>query len=286
LGDYDVKLAAHDNGSGIGVGPGPHFVIKLRAQTCTDTIPNVSITELNGDPPGILGLVPLTFTARDTCDAINSMTAAVTSSGGAVNQAISVTVTPGLPVPANSIGTAAGSFTPYGGTGSPGTTDALAFTDVAGNRSGIGNYTITANATDAAANTGSDSWTFNVDYAVSFTKQFVPPGCSPLHAGPCNGQFHFTVNRSSAVSPDDGAFMYDHTVVVYLVRDSDNVVVAAHPYGTAAVTSYTQIIAAVPDYETVFNHPGGAIQSYHAEVWFVNVDGTSIKEATSISLSF
>ena len=284
-GDYDVKLAAHDNGSGIGVGDGPHFTIKLRSQPCTATIPDITITKLNGDPPGILGSVPLTFTARDMCDSIVSMAAVVASSGGAVNQNISVSVNPGLPVPANTTGTATGSFSPYGGSGSPGTTDASAFTDVAGNRSGIGNYTITASATDQGGNIGTDTWTFDVNYAVTFTKQSVPAGCTPTHvSSACHADFQFTVMRSSVSS--DGAFMFDHTVVVNLVRNSDSVVVASHPYGTMAVTSYTQIIPSVPTYQTTFNHPGGAVQAYHAEVYFVNVDGTATLQATSTSLSF
>jgi hypothetical protein len=283
-GDYDVKLAAHDNGAGIGVGDGPHFTLKLRAQPCTNTIPDVTITKLIGDPPGVLGTVPLTFTARDICDDIESMTATVTSSGGAVNQSISVSISPGLPVPALATGTATGSFTPYGGTGSPGTADALAFTDVSGNRSGIGNYSITAQATDQSNVTGSDTWTFDVNYAVTFTKQSVPSGCSSAHTGACHADFQFTVTRSGISS--DGAFMYDHTVVVVLVRNSDNAVVATHPYCNTAVTTCTQIDSTVPTYLTVFGHPGGIVQAYHAEVWFINVDGTLTKQATSISLSF
>jgi hypothetical protein len=283
-GDYDIKLAAHDNGAGIGVGNGPHFTLKLRAQSCLNTIPDVTITKLNGDPPGVLGPVPLTFTARDVCDNIVSMVAAVTSSGGMVNQTLSLATNPGLPVPALTTGTATGSLTPYGGAGSPGTSDTSAFTNVVGNRSGIGNYTISAQATDQDNEAGSDSWSFDVNYAVTFTKQSVPSGCSPTHAiGPCYAELQFTVNRSTASS--DGAFMYDHTVVVALL-DSSNNVIATHPYGTNSVSSYTQITPAVPAYTTTFGHPTGPIRTYHAVVYFMNVDGSLIPQATSGPLTF
>ncbi len=73
-----------------------------------------------------------------------------------------------------------------------------------------GRYQIDASATDGAGNVGTGQKIFN--------------------DAQCKGRFHFTVNRSNITS--DGAFMYDRTVVVKLVRDSDNVVVKEHAYGS------------------------------------------------------
>jgi hypothetical protein len=284
-GDYDVKLAAHDNGAGIGVGSGPHFTLKLRVQPCLDTLPDVSITKLVGDPPGVLGTVPVTFTGRDSCDAIDSMTATVASSGGAVNQNISLSVTPSLPIPALTTATATGSFTPYGGSGAAGTTDALAFTNVSGNRSGIGNYMVTAQAIDHNNGSGADSWSFDVNYTLRFTKQYIPSTCIPgrVPMG-CQAELNFVANRSNSSS--DGAFMFDHTVIVALL-DSSNNVVATHPYGVGSVSAFTQINPLVPMYLTTFIHPTGKpIQTYHAVVYFVNIDGSLVAQATSDPLTF
>jgi hypothetical protein len=89
-GDYDVKLAAHAPGYGIGVGNGAHFTLGLRGVTATDTTPPVvTVTKPSGDE--ILGVIPVEVKAYDPstpppASGLNSqsLSATVSSAGGAV----------------------------------------------------------------------------------------------------------------------------------------------------------------------------------------------------------
>ena len=241
-GDYEIKLAAQAPGSGIGVGNGPHFFLSLRAATATDTTPPVvSVTKPSGDE--ILGVIGVEVTAFDpdgpVASGLASISASVSSAGGTVSGLpISLAFNPSLPQPAGVVVTGTGSFTPTGGASgsTEGTTDAAAFTS--GSRSGIGSYTINAQASDVAGNIGYGSKSFTVKYDVAFTDQSVPNGCRANNLNPCTGRFKFTVKRSNVTS--DGAFMFDHTVVVKLVR-SDNTIAATHVFGTGDVNDVVQI---------------------------------------------
>ena len=290
-GDYDIKLAAKADGYGIGVGNGPHFFLSLRAATATDTTPPVvSVTKPSGDE--ILGVIGVEVTAFDpdgpVASGLASVSASVSSAGGTVSGLpISLAFNPSLPQPAGVVVTGTGSFTPTGGApgSTEGTTDATAFTS--GSRSGIGSYTINAQASDVAGNIGYGSKSFNVKYDVAFTDQSVPPGCNAGNLNPCAGRFKFTVKRSNVTS--DGAFMFDHTVVVKLVR-SDNTVVATHVFGTASINDVVKIDQTDLVYQTNFRHsdlPGNpALTSYKLRVYFLDVDGNLVLQAESSSLSF
>ncbi len=289
-GDYAVKLAAQAPGAGIGVGSGIQFTLSLRASSVTDTTPpTVTVTKPTADQ--ILGVVDVEVTATDPVGSqsegtgVVSMSATISSAGSHVlNQPISLSFSPSLPVVAGVTVTGTGSFTPMGGTGAAGTTDLEAFSSSA--PSGIGSYTINAQATDGANNTGYGSKSFNVNYNVGFTKAFSTNPCQTGGNSNCQGQFQFTVNRSSTTS--DGAFMYDHTVVVKLKRVSDSAYVASHVYGTGAVNAYVQIDT-TPSYLTNFKRGDiGASGpfAYVAEVYFLNVDGTQMLQATSSSVTF
>ncbi|MRR06140.1 MAG: hypothetical protein EG828_04225 [Deltaproteobacteria bacterium] len=290
-GDYDIKLAAKAPGYGIGVGDGPHILLSLRASTATDTTPpTVNITKPSGDE--ILGVIPIEIKAVDpdtppVATGLNSIIATVSSAGGAVsNLSIPLTLDLPLPVAAGIMVTGTGCFTPIGGTGPAGTTNDLAFTS--SSRSGIGSYTINAQATDGAGNTGYGSNTFAVKYDVTFSQQSAPPACTTKTGTPgsnCTAMFQFSANRSNITS--DGAFMYDHTVVVKLVRD-DGMVMAAHSYGTGSILSQVQID---PDYKTHFKRGDlagspTAAGTYKAYVYFLNVDGSEILQATSNNVIF
>ncbi|HUX28356.1 MAG TPA: hypothetical protein VMV39_06185, partial [Terracidiphilus sp.] len=292
-GDYAVKLAAQAPGAGIGVGSGIQFTLSLRTSTVTDTTPpTVTVTKPASDQ--ILGVIDVEVQAVDPVGSpavgtgVVSVSATVSSAGGAVSsQAISLAFIPSLPVVAGVTVTGTGSFTPIGGTGAAGTTDAEAFSS--GAPSGIGSYTINAQATDGAGNTGYGSKSFSVKYNTVFTKAFAPGPCATKTGSSgdnCSGQFQFTVNRSNITS--DGAFMFDHTVVVKLLDSSDNVV-ATHAYGTGAISANVQIDATVPVYQTTFVRSDiGASNpaTYKAEVYFVNVDGSLMLQATSTSVTF
>jgi hypothetical protein len=297
-GGYSIKLAAKADGYGIGVGPGVLFSLVLAAPTLTDTTPPVvSVTEPGGDE--ILGVIGVEVKGYDPDDSaaatgLASLNASVSSIGGAVSDLPlelfldnALTASPGVTV------TGTDSFTPAGGTGQAGTTDALAFTADA--QSGIGSYTVTAHATDGAGNPASTSKSFNVNYAVQFQKESGASGnvCTTSSQSNgranCTGQFQFTVNRSNITS--DGAFMFDHTVEVDLVRD-DNVVVATHGYGTGSINANTQIDANNLYYQTKFRR--GDLYStvpntpsmYRARVYFLDVDGNRVLQGTSNSVSF
>jgi len=291
-GDYDIKLAAKAPGYGIGVGDGPHFFLNLRAATATDTTPPVvSVTKPSGDE--ILGVIGVEITAFDptgpVASGLASITASVNSAGGAVSGLpISLVLDQSLPQAAGVVVTGTGSFTPTGGApaSAAGTTDALAFTGAL--RSGIGSYTINAQATDVAGNLGQGSKSFNVRYDVAFTDQSVAPGCRAGNLNPCAGRFKFTVRRSNVTS--DGAFMFDHTVVVKLVRSDNNNVVATHVFGTGSVNDVVQIDSVNLMYQTTFKHsdlPGNpGFTAYKLQVYFRDVDGNEMLQATSSSLSF
>ncbi len=298
-GDYDIKLAAQAPGYGIGVGDGPHFTLSLSGQTEIDkTPPVVTVTKPAGDE--ILGVIPIEIQAYDPdtppASGLDSstMSATVSSVGGIVsNLSIPLTLDHTQPVAAGVTVTGTGSYTPTGGTGSLGTTDAQAFTG--SSRSGIGTYTINAQAKDLAGNTGAGSKTFKVKYDVSFNQQSAPPSCTTKvgNSGDnCTAMFQFSVNRSNTTS--DGAFMYDHTVVVKLVRASDGMEMATHSYGTASITSNVQI-QSTPGYQTHFkrgdlrdssNAKPLASGTYRAEVYFYDVDNVIVLQGVSNNVTF
>lgn len=288
-GEYAIKLAAKADGYGIGVGPGVTFALTLAAPTLSDTTPPVvSVTKPSEDQ--ILGVIGVEIQALDpatlVATGLYSLSAYVSSAGGTVSSLpIPLSLDTSLPTAAGVTVTGTGSFTPVGGSGSAGTTAVGAFTSAS--RSGIGTYTINAEATDGAGNTGYGSKTLKVDYAVAFVKQFSTPTCQSGGNGNCTGQFQFTVNRSNATS--DGAFMFDQTVLVELVRTSDNMVVATHTYGTGSINSWVQIDATNLRYQTHFKREDiGALAptAYQAKVYFLDVDSTPVLQGTSTSVSF
>ncbi|MDD2582220.1 MAG: hypothetical protein PHR66_09525 [Desulfuromonadaceae bacterium] len=291
-GDYEIKLAAQAPGYGIGVGSGLQFSLSLRASTATDTTPPVvTVTKPASDE--ILGVIPVEIQAYDPvtlpASGLAAMSATVSSAGGAVsNLSIPLSLNQTLPATAGVTVTGTGSFTPTGGavgTG-PGTTDTQAFTS--SSRSGIGSYTINAQTQDGAGNTGYGSKSFKVNYSVAFTKESSTRPCQSGGNDTCTGQFQFSVNRSNVIS--DGAFMYDHTVVVKLVRTSDNTEMATHSYGTTSILSVVQIDSS-PIYQTNFKRstltgaPTGPA-SYRAEVYFLDVDNTLVLQGTSANVTF
>ena len=295
-GDYDVKLAATAPGYGIGVGDGPHFLLRLRGVTATDTTPPVvTVTKPAGDE--ILGVIAVEVQAYDPsipppATGLASLSATVSSAGGAVsNVSIPLTLVPSGQVGPGITVTGTGSFTPRGGApgAGPGTVDTAAFTAAA--PSGIGTYTINAQATDGAGNTGDGSKTFKVKYDVKFTTASAPnPNCQSGGNAACQGQFKFTVNRSNTTS--DGAFMYDHTVLVRLIRVSDGAEMASHSYGTGSggIQSWVQI-SATPEYQTNFKRgdlagPPTSFGTYKAEVYFQDVDGNLMLQATRNAVTF
>lgn len=291
-GDYDIKLAAKAEGSGIGVGNGPAFFLSLRAVTATDTtLPVVSVTKPTGDE--ILGVIGVEVTAFDpdgpVASGLASISASVSGAGGTVSGLpISLAFGASLPQPAGVVVTGTGSFTPTGGApgSTEGTTDAAAFTS--NFRSGIGSYTINAQASDVAGNIGYGSKSFIVKYDVAFTGQSVPGGCNAGRLQACAGQFKFTVRRSNVTS--DGAFMFDHTVVVKLVRVSDNGLAATHVFGTGSINDVVQIDQTNLVYQTHFKHSdllgNPALTSYKLRVYFRDVDGNEMLQAESSSLAF
>ena len=193
LGSYSVSMKSHAPGAGIGTGPGATFSLELKLAELGDTVPpTVSINKPLGDQ--ILGVVPVEISAVDPApgSGVASMSASINSTGGAVfNFALTLNAT-GLPQGAGSSGTpvvATSSFTPMGGTGTAGTTLAQAFSSI--NRSGIGNYLLSAQAVDGVGNIGFGSAIFKVKYDLNFTQSAVANGCpagSPGNPqfGPCN----------------------------------------------------------------------------------------------------
>jgi hypothetical protein len=291
FGHYEVKMAAQAPGAGIGVGPGSRYTLVLKAATLTDTTPpTVTISEPAAD--ATLGVIPIALSAVDPApgSGLASVAARVSSAGGAVsNLVLPLSLDSSLPAGAGLTVGATGSFTPHGGTGLAGTTDAFAFN--AGSLSGIGRYTLTADATDVAGNTGTASRSFKVGYAVSFDKQSTQNGCDTKTGNPgkaCHGMFHFTVHRSSSTS--DGAFMVDQTVVVKLVRVSDQAVVASHGFSVAgSPNTFVKIATADQLYQTHFVRGDLGVTvpaTYVAEVYFRDVDGVEMLQAKSVELKF
>ena len=147
--------------------------------TATDTTPPVvSVTKPSGDE--ILGVIGVEVTAFDpdgpVASGLASISASVSSAGGTVSGLpISLAFNPSLPQPAGVVVTGTGSFTPTGGApgSTEGTTDAAAFTS--NFRSGIGSYTINAQASDVAGNIGYGSKSFNVKYRCGFHRPVGAP---------------------------------------------------------------------------------------------------------------
>lgn len=284
-GTYVVVMKAQSPGSGVGVGSGSRFTLTLKAMTMTDnTPPAVTINSPTDGSSHILGPIAVSITAKDPApgSGVASITAKVSSAGGAVSDLdiFKISFSPVVPAGTDAVGT--GTFTPSGGTGTAGTTLALAFTDA--NPSGIGSYILTATAEDAAFNTSSPVTAgFQVKYDVHFTQADAQiPGGQPLKG---TGRFKFSVKRS------DGTFMYDKTVMVKLVRISDSNVIASHTYGTEDIKDVVQITTD-PIYQThfrkedIFSSPLPEQTQYRAEVWFMDVDGNLVKQAESGAVIF
>jgi hypothetical protein len=292
FGDYVVVMKAQANGIGIGVGSGSRYNLSLRPLSDSDTVePVVTIDSPADSSSHILGNISVDIRANDPVPGggVDSISAWISSSGGAVsNQAIALT--DNTPQPAGTDATASGTFTPVGGAGAAGTSSAMAFTS--SNRSGIGSYTLTAEATDGAGNTGQATSNFSVKYGIAFTQEQ-----GQINTGqPANsvGRFKFEVLRSGVTS--DGAFMYDHTVVVRLVRISDNAVMREHTFFGPGSGVQNQVVIESPDtvdavYHTNFRRgdlagsPSGS-DSYKAVVLFEDVDGNLIVQAESVPVTF
>ena len=295
LGAYMFSIKTHAPGAGIGTGSGFVYTLQLKVDTFRDTTPpTVSIGKPVGDQ--ILGVVPVEITANDPAPGtgVASISATINSLGGAVPlQALALTAA-GLPQGAGSSGTpitATGTFAPFGAMGTAGTTLAAAFTSTV--RSGIDTYSIRAQAVDGAGNIGFAANIFKIKYNVSFTLAFVPNGCPGGNASnpnfnSCNGMFEFKAKRSNITS--DGAFMFDTTVVLKMVRTSDNVVVATHACTGSctggAIHANVQINESNKLYKSHFKHsdldtdPNTAgiqapttLNEYRVDVYFMDVDG-------------
>jgi len=286
-GQYAVKLAAKADAYGIGVGEGMEFILNLYASSSSDIDkPVVSVTKPTGDE--ILGVIPIEIQAFDPITSgatgLVDMSAKISSAGNTVaNVPITLAKTPDLPVLPNVTVTGKGIFTPTGGSDTAGDVD-HPFTS--SSRSGIGSYTIVASATDGAGNIGTGSKTFKVNYDVSVTRAFSPPNCQTSGNAQCTGQFEFTVKRSNITS--DGAPMFDQTVVVKLVKNSDHSVKATHSYGIGAVMTNVQIDTD-GIYKTHFKRGdigASSSDSYHMEIFFYDVDNTLLYQGTSGNISF
>jgi len=283
-GDYIVTMKAQSPGSGVGVGSGSRFKLSLRAATQTDTTPPTVVinSPADGSSP-ILGPIAVSITANDPVEGtgVASISAKVSSAGSAVtDQVIPLTIAPAPIVPAGTDALGSGTFNPFGGTGPNGTTLLDAFD--ATTPSGIGSYTLEASASDAVGNTSAPVTSgFQVKYDIQFTKQDFNTNGQPKNF---TAQFKFTVKRSSTTS--DGAFMFDKTVTVKLVRTSDNFVVSTHVYGVGDIKDNVQIDS-TPVYQTnfvkgiVFGATLPDPTQYKAELWFKDVDGTLVKQAES-----
>jgi hypothetical protein len=287
-GDYLVTLKAQAIGAGIGTGSGARFTFSLRPASATDTVPpTVTINQPAADQ--ILGPVALVVTAVDPTPGtgVNALTTTISSAGGTISALpIAMSLDETLPVAAGTPVTGTGSFSPTGGTGGPGTTEATAFTAAA--RSGIGTYTLTAHAADLAGNVGTAATTFAIKYDIQFSND-APPPCATGGPGTCTGRVVFTVRRSSTAS--DGAFMLDQSVKVELVASASSQVKATHVYGTGDVKDVVQIDPdpQAPKYKTSFRRSdfgASGPTSYVVKVYFRDVDGQWMLQATSAALVF
>jgi hypothetical protein len=281
-GDYAVTMKAQAAGSGIGVGSGSRYTVSLRPATLVDeTPPAVAIDSPADGSTHILGPISGQIRANDPVPGTGVMTivAGVASAGGTVIEAL--TLVADTPQPAGFDATATGTFSPTGASGPAGTTALTAFTS--SSRSGIGTYILAADATDGAGNVGMADSTFHVKYDVAFT---VADQTGANNAN-STGRFRFTVKRSSVTS--DGAFMFDQTVVVRLVRTSDSAVIATHLFGAGDIKDFVQIDGTVPEYKTNFRRGAigaAASDSYKAELHFLDVDGNLIKQGESATVTF
>jgi len=292
-GTYDIKIAAKADGYGIGVGSGLIFSLTLEAPTAVDSVkPIVQINSPIG--PQILGVIPVEVEAWDQdlpgASGLASVSASIKSAGGGVPEhAISLTPDKTLPVNAGIHVTGTGSYAPRGGSESDvsGTSDTDAFH--AGFKSGIGTYTLKAIAKDVAGNEATADQTFTVNYAVEINTQST---CAN-NAGNanCQGKFDFSVNRSAITS--DGNFMFDKTVRVDLVTvAAPSTVVKSHYYAAGGdPKDVVQIDSSAEPYiyKTAFKRGdiGGTVKTaYLIKIYFTDVDGNSVLQATSSSLSF
>jgi hypothetical protein len=283
-GDYVVTMKAQAVGSGIGVGSGSRYKLSLRGATLTDTTPPDVTINSPSDGSHILGVISVEIKATDPVPGtgVETMSATVSSAGEVVlNLDIPLAYTP-QPAGSDVMGT--GTFTPTGGFGPGGTTLVSAFTSVS--RSGIGTYTLNAEAEDGAGNVGYASSGFEVKYDVQFTQE---EAHLTGNANNNEGRFAFTVKRSNVTS--DGSFIYDKTVVVQLVRSGD--VVATHVFSASGNTN--QVVRILdPDtssakYKTDFKRGDlgvTGLASYKARVLFLDVDGNLAYQAESVSVTF
>lgn len=275
-GEYDVKIAAQAPGAGIGVGPGIEFDLTLGAPSVSSSC-SITFTPAIGDANSnvVLGPVGFTVSASDTGSVLTSLTASISSAGGAVSSVgISLTVVPSLPA-ANV--TATGTYTPADGA----TTLTSAFTS--SSLSGIGTYTITVDGADEAGATCSKTDTFHVNYNVSNTRSFVPGGCSSSKTSSCAAQMGFTATRS------DGTFMFDETVEMELLNSSSTVL-ATRSYGTGGIGSYVQINSMTPapyfQYDSDFDGGSLTYGPYSFQLLFKDVDGNLVPQGSPVTVSF
>jgi len=284
-GHYVVTMKAQAIGSGIGVGSGARFHLNLLAATDTDTTPpTVTIDDPADSSTKILGNIDVRIRANDPApgSGVASMSATISSAGGTVNNE-ALELADDAPQPAGSDATATGTYTPTGGSGLAGTTEAGAFAGAS--RSGIGTYTISATATDADGNVGVASSTFQVKYSVEFLVQ--AGSINTGNPGNSNGHFKFTANRSATPS---GVFIYDKTVVVELRKSSDDSLVATHVFGSLAGGANSNVVfTADPAYETRFRRGdigASGSDTYYGRLLFVDVDGNPVQQAQSNNVTF
>jgi hypothetical protein len=288
-GDYIVVIKAHAPATGVGTGSGARVLLQLRAPAFVDVVPpDVTVNQPQGDK--FLGEISVAASATDPTPGtgVAAFSASVSSQGGTVlNLAIPLSLDQTLPVAAGVTVNGTGNFHPTGWSGAAGTTLASAFDS--SSRSGIGTYTLLATATDVAGNSNTAAGNFAVKYNVQFTTANVPnPNCATAGNGSCHVQLKFAVNRSNSTS--DGAFMFDKTVKVVLALSSDpSVVKATHVYGIGSINSDVQIDESVPEYKTTFRRDGtdatGA-RTYVAKVYFKDVDGNWMLQASSAAVTF
>lgn len=272
-GTYVVVMKAQSPGSGVGVGSGSRFTLTLKAMTMTDTTPpTVTINSPTNGSSHILGPISVSITANDPVpgSGVASITAKVSSAGGAVSDLdIPLNISPSPVVSAGTNAEGTGTFTPFGGTGTVGTTLESAFT--AANPSGIGSYTLTATAKDAAGNTANATSGFKVNYDIQFLNQEA--------FGKDKIKFNFLVKRF------DGTFMFDKTVEVRLYK-SDNTHIKTNLYGTGDIKDNVQInlVDSSYQYQTQFHNLTKGT-TYYAELWFADVDGKDIMQAKSDNIT-
>lgn len=291
LGTYAIKIAAKADGYGIGVGSGLLFTLTLQAPDEEDlTPPQVSIGEPSLDE--LLGITALKVQAYDPAHTgatgLASLKASISSAGGAVSAVNILPLDMDKPfvAPPGEVVTGDGSYTPRGGDGPDGIPEGTPFDP--GFLSGIGNYTLTAEATDVAGNTGTAHKSFKVDYEVGFTQETGNCSGNPNKPSPndkCQLQVSFTVNRSGVTS--DHADMFDQTVRVVL-KDMINTVIDNNTFGTSSINDNVQYDATEKTYKTKFQFTRGQMAGSSAvkvEVSFVDIDGNIVPQGeTTFSL--